>query len=108
MARSPNDPIFSRLRAKVLRASKRYHYWPSHALCRRLPDELMDLQTQAYVQSIREDPLRQLPGIEQAVRGVALQARRLCERRREDHAGNPILQPVPAAKVAGELVVGAV
>src|SRR5271167_4188674 len=43
----------------------------SYALHRRVPDELMDLQSQASRDVVRQHPLREFPRIEQTVRGVA-------------------------------------
>src|SRR5215472_18765497 len=80
----------------------------SHSLRRRLPDELVDLQSQPDVESVLQDPLRQRPRIELAVGRIALRARILEKSRREDYAMDLAFQLMLAREVAGELVVGAV
>src|ERR1700680_310011 len=79
-----------------------------YALHRRVPDELMNLQTQASLKVVRQHPLRQLPRIEQTVRAVSRTNRVLAEGRRKQHRGYPANQMVTRYKVARKLIVGPV
>src|SRR4051812_45712559 len=97
--------VGERPRARDVRA---YTSKSSNAFGFRLPDEFVDLQAEAHVQSVCEDPFGELLRIEQAMRGVARAARVFAETGREDnrvHAGGQI---VLAGEVAGEVVVGAI
>src|SRR5262245_37718497 len=80
----------------------------SNALGRRLPNELVDLQTQSDVEPVSHDPLGQQSRVQQTVGRVALPAGVLAEGRRKNHAANSVFETVLKREIAGKLVVSAI
>src|SRR5215472_6412721 len=66
------------------------------ATCRRMPDELVDLELQARRQMVGEHPFRERLGIEYAVHG------------RDEHRTRTMCEIVSRDHIARELVVGAI
>ena len=64
----------------------------------RIPNELMQLQSQACGNIVGEDPLRQFSGIEQTMRSIAAAAGILIERRRKQYGVHRPSKIVPGTK----------
>ncbi len=66
-----------------------------NALQRRLPDELVDLKSQAHIQIVRQNPFRHVPRINHAVVGAAAAGRILAKRRRKNNRGAQCCEAPP-------------
>src|SRR5581483_3155618 len=77
----------------------------SHPLGCRVPDELVNLQTQPDVQAVCNNPLGQLLRIEEALRGVATAGRLLPKCGRKNHRHPTPFEAVHTQELAGEVVV---
>ena len=76
------------------------------ALNGRIPNEFMNLQAQPCRYIIGEHPLRQLLGIEQAMRRVAGASRVFAKGRRKQDRVDPLAKPMLRDEIPRKLVVG--
>src|SRR5258706_3700198 len=78
-----------------------------NALGLRLPDELMDLQSDPDRQTVGQHPFHELARIDKDIVGSTARGI-LAKRGRKDDRGHSLHQPMPLREVAGKLIVGTI